>query len=81
MANQRFFGQKYCKEAIICKRAKHPNILSIDGVAPTVFEFCMVSQWMENGELLAYIAKYPAANRLELVGQMHWQSDSALTGL
>ena len=77
--DQRLFDQKYCKEVIICKRAKHPNILSIEGVAPRLFEFCMVSQWMPNGSMLGYVAKYPGVNRLELVGLMGWQCDPPLT--
>jgi hypothetical protein len=65
--NRWSFIKKYCKEAIVLKRANHPNILSIEGVAPKLFEFCMVSQWMPNGNILGYVKKYPGANRLELV--------------
>ena len=50
---------------------KHPNILSIEGVVPDLFEFGMVSQWMENGDLLSYTLKNPGANRLELVRPSH----------
>jgi serine/threonine protein kinase len=46
---------------------KHPNILSIEGVAPELFEFCTVSQWMENGNILEYVGKHPGADRLQLV--------------
>jgi len=60
-------NKKYCKEVVVCKRAKHPNILSIEGVAPKLFEFCMVSRWMENGNILSFVTKYPAVNRLELM--------------
>jgi len=60
-------NKKYCKEVIVCKRVKHPNVLSIEGVAPKLFEFCMVSQWMVNGNLLSYVEKYVGANRLELL--------------
>jgi len=49
---------------------EHPNVMSIEGVAPKLFEFCMVSKWMENGNLSQYVAKHPGANRLELVGQV-----------
>ena len=57
----------------------HPNILSIEGVAPQLFGFCMVSRWMENGNILGYIKRYPSTNRLELVRQTRWLPDSALT--
>jgi hypothetical protein len=45
----------------------HPNILSIEGVAPELFKFCMVSEWMENGNLLDYVVKHPGVDRLQLV--------------
>ena len=63
---------------VVCKRAKHPNILSIEGVAPRLFEFCMVSRWMENGNILSFVTKYPAVNRLELVRPMRRRSGTEL---
>ena len=47
---------------------KHPNILSIEGVVRSLFEFGMVSQWMDNGDMLSYAIRYPGVNRLGLVG-------------
>ena len=79
LVDRRFFAQKYCKEVIVCKRMEHPNILSIEGVAPGLFEFCMVSQWMLNGDMLAYVAQHPGVNRLELVRLTYQESDSSLT--
>ncbi|KAF9789396.1 kinase-like domain-containing protein [Thelephora terrestris] len=60
-------NKKYCKEVIVCKRVRHRNILSIEGVAPRLFEFCMVSQWMEHGHILDYVNRYQEVNRLELL--------------
>lgn len=59
--------QQYCKEVIVCKRVKHTNILTIEGVARHLFEFGMVSKWMENGDLLNYVGKNPEVDRLDLV--------------
>ncbi|KAF9647956.1 kinase-like protein [Thelephora ganbajun] len=59
--------KRYCKAVIVLKRANHPNILSIEGVAPKLFKFCVVSQWMPNGGLLGYVTKHPGVNRLELL--------------
>lgn len=63
--------QRYCKEVIICKQVKHPNIFSIEGVAPALHPFCIVSQWMENGNMKQYIVKYGGVDRLKLVSLMH----------
>ena len=79
MIDWRSFSQKYCKEVVVWKRTKHPNILSIEGVAPKLFEFCMVSQWMENGDMLPYLEKFPGANRLDLVNSTRWRSGLRLT--
>ena len=55
----------------------------MEGVAPVLFEFCIVSKWMSNGDMMKYIQKYPAVNRLELVRLTHlqWRPDPVLTGL
>ena len=71
--------QRYCKEVIIYKRVEHPNVLPIEGVAPALFEYCMVSRWMENGNILNYVANYPGADRLELVRLMRQRSGFVLT--
>ena len=46
----------------------HPNILRIEGAAPDLFPCCMVSRWMENGNLLEYL-RQPSGpiDRLDLV--------------
>ena len=35
--------------------------------SPDLFDLCMVSEWMEYGNLLSYVKKRPDANRLNLV--------------
>jgi len=46
----------------------HPNVLRIEGVAPDLFACCMVSRWMENGNVLEYLNQYQGhIDRLELV--------------
>ena len=59
--------QKYCWEAITSRQEKHPNILSIEGVAPRLSRFCVVSEWMVNGNIMEYVRKYQKVNRLDLV--------------
>lgn len=46
----------------------HQNVLRIEGVAPSLFPCCMVSRWMENGNVLEYLTHYQGhIDRLELV--------------
>jgi len=52
---------------VVAKRIKHPNVMTIEGVAPKLFKYCMVSPWMEGGNMLEYVRKYPKVDRLGLV--------------
>lgn len=46
---------------------KHENVLNIEGVAPGLFEFCMVSRWMDNGNMLNYVRTQGQVDRMGLV--------------
>ena len=60
--------QKYCREVIMSRRMNHPNVLRIEGVAPDSFACCMVSRWMDNGNMLEYLNQYQGhIDRLDLV--------------
>lgn len=59
--------QRFCKEVLLWPRLHHPNVLPIYGVSMTAFPFCVVSPWMENGNILDYTRKYPEVNRMSLV--------------
>jgi len=60
-------SQKYCRKVAIGRRIRHENILSIEGAAPDLFEFCMVSKWMDNGNMLKYVRTYTQVDRASLV--------------
>lgn len=71
MVERWLLSQEFYREVVLRKRVKHPNVLSIEGAAPALFEFCTVSQWMTNGNMLEYVTEYPQVNRLELVCLMY----------
>ena len=58
----------------------HQNILSTEGVRPDLFEFCLISRWMEHGDIMQYVKKQPEVDRLKLVCSNSLLPDSALTG-
>ncbi|KAF9651826.1 kinase-like protein [Thelephora ganbajun] len=60
-------GKKYCKEVMICRRIRHENVLNIEGVAPELFDFCMVSKWMDNGNMLQYVRARKEVDRRSLL--------------
>ena len=47
------------------KRLRHQNIVPFIGVTQDPLQF--VSEWMPNGDLMAYLGKNPGANRIALV--------------
>lgn len=50
------------------KRLSHPNVLSFLGVATfPQFSFCMVSNWMQHGNIICYINSHPEVNRPRFV--------------
>ncbi|KAF9646106.1 kinase-like protein [Thelephora ganbajun] len=60
-------GKKYCKEVMICRRIRHENVLNIEGIAPELFDFCMVSKWMGNGNMLQYMRTRKEVDRRSLL--------------
>ncbi|KAF9642617.1 kinase-like protein [Thelephora ganbajun] len=77
--------KKYCKEVMICRRIRHENVLNIEGVAPELFDFCMVSKWMDNGNMLQYIRTQEEVNRRSLLlgitrGLHHLHSHEVIHG-
>ncbi|KAF9779315.1 CNH domain-containing protein [Thelephora terrestris] len=51
----------FCKEAVMWKRMRHPNVVAFIGVTRDPLQF--VSEWMVNGTLSEYLDKNPDANR------------------
>ena len=58
--------QAFCKEAVIWKNLKHPNVLPLLGVTTTPFQ--LISNWVSGGNLLGYVQQHPDADQLRLVG-------------
>ena len=49
------------------KGLRHPNVLPLLGVTMTEDRFVMVSEWMVNGSIDAFVRAHPEADRLKLV--------------
>jgi len=59
--------QSFCKEVVAWKTLRHPNVLPLLGVTMTDTQFVMVSEWMGNGNINAFVKAHTNVNRLELV--------------
>ena len=61
-------AQVFCRQVILWKRLRHPNVLQLLGVTTNGGRFAMVSEWMTNGTINEYVKTHKSANRFELVG-------------
>ncbi|KAF9644753.1 kinase-like protein [Thelephora ganbajun] len=58
-------AKAFCREAVIWKRLKHPNILPLLGVTTSPLQ--LISDWIPGGNLQEYIKKHPDTDRLQLL--------------
>ncbi|PBL04500.1 kinase-like protein [Armillaria gallica] len=58
--------KNFCREALVWRNLKHPNVLPFLGVSTELFvpSFCLISPWMENGNIMSFLATNPAHDRL-----------------
>ena len=55
------------QEIIIWRRLSHPNVLPVLGVSPELFPLCIITEWMDHGNIVDFSGKHPEVNRLRLV--------------
>ncbi|KZT19003.1 kinase-like protein, partial [Neolentinus lepideus HHB14362 ss-1] len=65
-------NHRFVREAAIWKELDHPNILPFFGVDAATFEphLCMVSPWMENGDILGYCTNKATTDITDLLEQV-----------
>jgi serine/threonine protein kinase len=49
--------QSFCREGVVWKHLRHPNVLPLLGVTVSERRFAMVSEWMENGDINEFVGK------------------------
>ena len=66
------FVQRLCREIIGWKYLSHPNILPLLGLSVSADPrfFCILTEWMHNGNVIQYAESNPEANRLRLVSPL-----------
>ncbi|OCH92345.1 kinase-like protein, partial [Obba rivulosa] len=62
----------FCREAVIWRRLRHPNITPFHGIDDKFFpsQLALVCDWMPSGNIVEYLRMSPAANRLKLTLDM-----------
>ena len=60
---------------LVAKQVRNDNIMAIEGVQIVDgVMLCIVSEWMEHGNMCAYLEKNKAADRAELVSSRPYSS-------
>ncbi|KAF9262815.1 hypothetical protein L218DRAFT_959960 [Marasmius fiardii PR-910] len=61
--------ENFCQEALIWTQLSHPNVLQLLGVNTTLFktDFCLVSPWMTNGDIITFLERTPNHDRLQSI--------------
>lgn len=61
--------QRFCKEAVAWKHLRHPNILPLLGATLRENRLCLISEWMDQGNIIDYLGRkeHSEVNRIELV--------------
>ncbi|KAF9262799.1 kinase-like protein [Marasmius fiardii PR-910] len=64
--------EDFCQEALIWTQLDHPNVLKLLGVNTRLFraDFCLVSPWMENSDIITFLEKKPNHDRLRSVREI-----------
>ncbi|KAF9786152.1 kinase-like domain-containing protein [Thelephora terrestris] len=57
---------RFCKEVVMWRFLRHPNVLPLIGASMSENRFAMVSEWMPYN-MNQYVEEYPEVNRLELL--------------
>ena len=60
----------FFRQALSMKHLQHCNIVPLYGVSTTVADFCLVSPWYENGNIMEYLKKNPDVGRFGLVSTL-----------
>ena len=66
------------KEVVGWKWVRHENILPFVGVSQRPPFFSIISEWMENGNIMNFIKAHPNHNRLHLVSEERVYSPTVL---
>lgn len=58
------------------KQVSHENVLPFYGVSTAISDFCLVSPWYNNGEIMEYLKKKPDTNRYDLASVLKLVNDT-----
>ncbi|KAK0468757.1 kinase-like domain-containing protein, partial [Armillaria novae-zelandiae] len=62
-------AKKFCREALVWRNVKHPNVLPFLGVNKELFapSLCLICPWMDNGNIMSFLCHHPHFDRLKSI--------------
>ncbi|KAF7329372.1 Kinase-like protein [Mycena kentingensis (nom. inval.)] len=71
-SDQRDIRKKFCREALVWQRLRHPFVVPLIGIDMESFptSLCMVSPWMRNGTVINYLKAFQGASRRTVVNRL-----------
>ena len=70
--------RSFAREMIIWTSLQHDNVLPCLGFAEHNALPALISEWMENGNVIAYLAKNAGVDRVEVVRTLFYEYDMIL---
>jgi len=59
---------RFCKEVVMWRFLRHPNVLPLIGASMSENRFAMVSKWMPYGNINEFVKAHPEAKKYKLLG-------------
>ncbi|KAK0188288.1 kinase-like domain-containing protein [Armillaria mellea] len=64
--------KEFCREVLVWRNLNHPNVVPFIGINDDLFypSFCLISPWMNDGNLISFLAKNPGHNRVQCIKEV-----------
>ncbi|KAF8998572.1 kinase-like domain-containing protein [Cyathus striatus] len=64
--------KEFAREALVWRQLNHPNVLPFLGANDQMFHqrFCLVSPWMENGNIMQFLERHPNHDRFKAIQEI-----------
>ncbi|KAF7299457.1 Kinase-like protein [Mycena indigotica] len=71
-SDQRDIRKKFCREALVWQRLRHPFVVPLIGIDTESFptSLCLVSPWMRHGTVINYLKTFHGASRRVVIDRL-----------
>ncbi|KAK0215153.1 kinase-like domain-containing protein, partial [Armillaria fumosa] len=64
--------KEFCREVLVWRNLNHGNAVPFIGINDDLFNpsFCLISPWMNGGNVISFLAKHPEHNRMQCIKEV-----------